>query len=175
MKKIYFLFLITAFGFCAFTNSAQAKTCHSHSHYHNGVRHKHKHCHGRHKSHHGDYNDHYKYKKHYKHHKPYRGPKKLWVNLSVKADHLHKKQVMTSGELYNRYEMIGAHYNLPIGTKVLVTNLRNQKSVVVRIADHVPSNSRENRRMFKISRRAAKKLGIRQNFPIRAKIEVLEN
>ena len=43
-----------------------------------------------------------------------------------------------SGERFNPQGLTAAHRNLPFGTRVLVTNLRNGKSVIVRINDRGP-------------------------------------
>src|SRR5262245_30122039 len=43
-----------------------------------------------------------------------------------------------SGEPYDMFTLTAAHRRLPLGTWVKVTNLRNQKSVVVRINDRGP-------------------------------------
>src|SRR3954454_23793152 len=43
-----------------------------------------------------------------------------------------------SGEPFNMYDMTAAHPTLPLGTMVKVTNLRNRRSVVVRINDRGP-------------------------------------
>jgi peptidoglycan lytic transglycosylase len=43
-----------------------------------------------------------------------------------------------SGEPYEMYDMTAAHLNLPMGSYVRVTNLRNGKSVVVRVNDRGP-------------------------------------
>jgi len=43
-----------------------------------------------------------------------------------------------SGEPYNMYDLTAAHPSLPLGSQVRVTNLRNGKSVVVRINDRGP-------------------------------------
>lgn len=43
-----------------------------------------------------------------------------------------------SGEPYDMYDMTAAHLTLPLGTYVRVTNLRNGKSVVVRVNDRGP-------------------------------------
>ena len=43
-----------------------------------------------------------------------------------------------SGEPYNMYDLTAAHRWLPFGTLVRVTNLRNHRSVVVRINDRGP-------------------------------------
>jgi rare lipoprotein A len=43
-----------------------------------------------------------------------------------------------SGERFNMYDFTAAHPNLPFGTYVRVTNLRNGKTVIVRINDRGP-------------------------------------
>jgi rare lipoprotein A len=40
-----------------------------------------------------------------------------------------------SGRRFNMYEMTAAHRDLPFGSKVRVTNLRNHRSVIVTITD----------------------------------------
>ena len=45
---------------------------------------------------------------------------------------------MACGEPYNEYALVAAHRTLPLGTKVEVTNLRNGRSVVVRVLDRGP-------------------------------------
>lgn len=63
----------------------------------------------------------------------------------------------SSGETYNMYAMSAAHKTLPIPTYVEVTNLRNGKSVVVRVNDRGPFH--ENR-IIDLSYSAAAKLDI---------------
>ena len=43
-----------------------------------------------------------------------------------------------SGEPYDMYDMTAAHLTLPMGSHVRVTNLRNGRSVVVRVNDRGP-------------------------------------
>ena len=43
-----------------------------------------------------------------------------------------------SGELYDMHDLTAAHPTLPLGTLVRVTNLRNGRSVVLRINDRGP-------------------------------------
>jgi rare lipoprotein A len=43
-----------------------------------------------------------------------------------------------SGEPFNMYDLTAAHPTLPLGTEVRVTNLRNGRTVVVRINDRGP-------------------------------------
>ena len=47
-------------------------------------------------------------------------------------------RLMASGKPYNEYTMVAAHRTLPLGTEVSVTNLRNGRSVIVRIMDRGP-------------------------------------
>jgi rare lipoprotein A len=63
----------------------------------------------------------------------------------------------SSGETYNMYGMTAAHKELPLPTFVKVTNLRNGRSVVVKVNDRGPFH--ENR-LIDVSYAAAVKLGI---------------
>lgn len=49
----------------------------------------------------------------------------------------HGKQT-ANGEVYNMYGMTAAHKILPFGTQLRVTNLDNNKSIVVRVNDRGP-------------------------------------
>ncbi|MGH9417533.1 MAG: septal ring lytic transglycosylase RlpA family protein [Terriglobales bacterium] len=44
----------------------------------------------------------------------------------------------TSGEPFDMYAMTAAHRELPLGTRVRVTNLENDRSVILRINDRGP-------------------------------------
>lgn len=44
----------------------------------------------------------------------------------------------SNGERFNKHNLTAAHKSLPFNTMVLVTNLKNNKSVVVRINDRGP-------------------------------------
>lgn len=68
----------------------------------------------------------------------------------------HGKQT-ASGEIYDMYGMSAAHPTLPIPSYARVTNLRNGKSVVVRINDRGPFHSD---RLIDLSYTAAYKLGV---------------
>lgn len=65
-------------------------------------------------------------------------------------------QPTSSGERYDMYAMTGAHPTLPIPSYVRVTNLRNGRTVVVRINDRGPFS---NKRLIDLSYTAAYKLG----------------
>lgn len=62
-----------------------------------------------------------------------------------------------NGQRYNRNLLTAAHKTLPFGTNVRVTNVKNKKSVVLRINDRGPF---QQGRILDISPRAAKALGI---------------
>jgi rare lipoprotein A len=66
-------------------------------------------------------------------------------------------QPTSSGELYDMYAMTAAHPTLPIPSFARVTNLRNARSVVVRINDRGPFHGD---RLIDLSYAAAYKLGI---------------
>jgi len=44
----------------------------------------------------------------------------------------------SNGEVYNMYDMTAAHKTLPMNTMLKVTNLKNSKSIVVRVNDRGP-------------------------------------
>ncbi len=62
-----------------------------------------------------------------------------------------------SGEKYNMHKMTAAHKTLPLGSRVLVTNLSTGKKVTVRINDRGPFHRG---RVIDLSKKAAHKLGI---------------
>ncbi|HEX8506865.1 MAG TPA: septal ring lytic transglycosylase RlpA family protein [Hymenobacter sp.] len=63
----------------------------------------------------------------------------------------------TSGERYNRFQYTCAHKTLPFGTRLRVTNVKNGKSVVVRVTDRGPFR---HERIIDLSEIAARPLGI---------------
>ena len=77
----------------------------------------------------------------------------------------------SSGELYNKNKMTAAHKTLPFGTKVKVTNLQNNESVIVRINDRGPFVGD---RIIDVSEVAARKLQFHADGIGNVKVEVLE-
>jgi rare lipoprotein A len=47
-------------------------------------------------------------------------------------------RLTANGETFNKNDLTAAHKTLPFNTKVLVTNTKNNKSVIVRINDRGP-------------------------------------
>jgi rare lipoprotein A len=72
-----------------------------------------------------------------------------------------------SGEMMNPSEMTAAHRSLPFGTKVLVENLTNGRSVVVRINDRGPFVGG---RIIDVSKAAASVLGMLGSGTARVKV-----
>jgi rare lipoprotein A len=63
-----------------------------------------------------------------------------------------------SGETFNMFDLTCAHRSLPLGSLVRVTNLRNRKSVVLRVNDRGPM---EDDRIVDLSYAAAAFIGVR--------------
>ena len=72
------------------------------------------------------------------------------------GDKFHGKRT-SSGEIYNMHDMTAAHKTLPLGTRVRVTNIGDDRFVDVRINDRGPF---VRKRIIDLSYAAAKKLGI---------------
>ena len=82
----------------------------------------------------------------------------------------HQGKPTASGELFDLHGLTAAHRNLPLGSTVKVTNLKNQKSVLLRVNDRGPRNRR---RLIDISWAAAKQLGFLKAGLARVEVEVL--
>ena len=77
-----------------------------------------------------------------------------------------------SGERFKTDGLTAAYRTLPIGTMVRVTNLSNQRSVVVRINDRGPVSRR---RIIDLSPAAAKELDIRDQGVMRVRLDVVSD
>lgn len=69
----------------------------------------------------------------------------------------HHGKKTASGRIFNQYALTAAHPSLPFGSRVKVTNLANDREVVVTITDRGPYS---HGRIIDLSRAAAQKLGI---------------
>lgn len=77
-----------------------------------------------------------------------------------------------SGEIYRKEKLTAACNSLPLRTWIKVTNLKNNKSVIVKINDRL---HRKNKRLIDLSYHAASVLGYTGRGLTRVKIEVLNN
>ena len=97
--------------------------------------------------------------------KPYQVGKASWYG------DLFQGKATASGEDYDMNDFTAAHKELPLGTFVKVTNLKNLKSVVVRINDRGPVTPG---RIIDLSYRAARALGMHQKGLEKVKVDVVE-
>lgn len=65
-------------------------------------------------------------------------------------------RLTASGEVYDQYQLTAAHRTLPLPSFLRVTNLANQRSVIVRVNDRGPYHGN---RIIDLSYAAAQKLG----------------
>lgn len=76
-----------------------------------------------------------------------------------------------SGGVYDKDQLTAAHASLPFGTTLLVTNVKNQRSVKVRITER-PAKS--NHRLLDLSKKAAQELGMIQAGIAKVKIKIID-
>lgn len=75
------------------------------------------------------------------------------------AVHYHDKyqgRKTANGEVFDQNKLTAAHNQLPYGSKVKVTNLANNQSVIVKINDRM---AQHNKNIIDVTKHAAKKLG----------------
>jgi rare lipoprotein A len=75
-----------------------------------------------------------------------------------------------SGQVYDSTKLTAAHKTLPFGTKIRVTNPKNNRHVIVRVNDRGPV---QKDRMLDISSAAAVRLHIGQNVMREVALEVV--
>ena len=88
---------------------------------------------------------------------------------SYYGDEFHGHQT-ASGEVYDMSDMTAAHRDLPFGTKVRITNLKNKRQVIVRINDRGPVKQE---RMIDLSKAAAEELDMIREGIAEVEIEIL--
>ena len=81
----------------------------------------------------------------------------------------HKKKT-ANGEIFNMNHLTAAHKTLPMPSIVRVTNLENNKSIVVRVNDRGPF---KDNRIIDLSKQAAYELGFLNQGTTNVKVELL--
>jgi rare lipoprotein A len=76
-----------------------------------------------------------------------------------------------SGEVFRQDKLTCAHNTLPMGTLIKVTNLKNDKTVTVRVNDRL---HHRNPRLVDLSRAAAKTLDFHDDGVTKVRVEVLK-
>lgn len=89
---------------------------------------------------------------------------------SYYADQFHGRKT-ANGEIFDMNKMTAAHKTLPFNTKLRVTNLKNGRSVIVRINDRGPFAGN---RVIDLSKQAAIELNMIRDGVIEVECEVLE-
>ena len=99
-------------------------------------------------------------------------PKLHWYQFGRASWYGHALQGMqtASGEAYDMNGMTCAHRSLPLGALIRVTNLRNHKSIVVRVNDRGPVPET---RVVDLSYAAAHILGFNQRGTAPVRIDVV--
>ena len=98
-------------------------------------------------------------------------PRKPQVGKASWYGRLFQSKKTASGEPYEMSDFTAAHRTLPLGSWVRVTNLRNDRSVVVRINDRGPVLKS---RIIDLSYGAAKMLGMGQSGIDPVRLDVIE-
>lgn len=89
------------------------------------------------------------------------------------ASYYHPKfhgRKTANGQIFDQRKLTAACNVLPFGTRVKVTNLRNGKTVIVRVNDRL---NKKTRRLIDLTHQAASNLGFLKRGLTRVKLEVL--
>lgn len=78
----------------------------------------------------------------------------------------------SNGEIFSNKKFTAAHKNLPFGTYVKVTNTKNEKSVVVKINDRLPSRSKT---LIDLTKAAAKEIEMVRDGRVEVMLTVLDS
>ena len=91
---------------------------------------------------------------------------------SYYGPNFHGKCCTASGETVNMYDLTAAHRTLPFGTRVKVTNLKNQRTVIVRINDRGPFHGG---RIIDLSTGAFQKIATKNQGVIKVRLAILNS
>ena len=126
---------------------------------------------------------------------PYRVKGKMYYPMSVEEARSYKEtgvaswygyetlrgkgdRMTANGEVFDPGELTAAHKYLPLPTHVKVTNLENDRWVIVRVNDRGPFpsdfNASSGERIIDLSEGAAKNLGFHQKGVARVKVQTIE-
>ena len=94
----------------------------------------------------------------------------LYGQASYYSDKFNGRKT-ASGEIFSQNKLTAACNKLPLGTHILVTNLKNGDSVFVTINDRLHPKMK---RVVDLSKAAAKKIGLTTSGVTKVKVEVVE-
>ena len=95
----------------------------------------------------------------------------LEIGMASYYAHKFHGRSTASGEIYDENRLTAAHRTLPFGTLLRVTNLRNNKSVILKVNDRGPQDSN---RIIDVSYKAAQQLYFVQEGTAKVRVEVVE-
>jgi rare lipoprotein A len=96
--------------------------------------------------------------------------KVFYGKASYYADAFHGK-VTASGEIFDMTKLTAAHRSLPYGTILQIRNIKNNKTIVVRVNDRGPFKGN---RVIDVSKAAAEALDMIRDGIIDVEITILE-
>ena len=91
-----------------------------------------------------------------------------------RASYYHDKFVgrkTSNGEIFSQEKFTAAHKTLALGTYVKVTNLKNRKSVIVKVNDRLPAHSK---RTIDLTKAAARELNMIRSGLAKVSLEIVE-
>ncbi len=103
--------------------------------------------------------------------KSYSHKQKTFIGISSYYGEDFHGKLTANGEVFDMYGLTAAHKTLPLNTIVRVTNLENNKSLILRINDRGPYVKG---RILDCSYGAALKLGFVDKGTAKVKVEVIE-
>lgn len=77
-----------------------------------------------------------------------------------------------SGEIFSQDKLTCAHNTYPLGSKVRVTNLKNGKTIVLKVNDRL---HHRNPRLVDLTRAGATKLGFHKSGIVKVKVELISS
>jgi rare lipoprotein A len=86
---------------------------------------------------------------------PHQLGRAVWYGLQFHG------QMTASGEIYDMFSLTAAHRELPLGSVVKVTNLTNERAIIVRINDRGPFGNAH--RIIDLSYAASRYLGMHRS------------
>ena len=95
-----------------------------------------------------------------------------WTGTASYYHNMFEGRKTANGDIFRQKKLTGANNFLPLGTMVRVTNLKNGKSVIVKINDRMAKRF-GHRRLIDMSREAARQLGYIHAGLAQVKMEVL--
>jgi len=102
-----------------------------------------------------------------------RGPRAQTGTAVYYSDKMNGTGVSLRGETYDKNALTAAtHKGYPLGSKVRVTNISNNKSVTVKVNDRMNPRSKA---VIDLSRRAAEEIDLIHNGHAKVRIELIDS